>query len=58
MQAADFRNRHDPFCRYFTDRSMIWRVLRKSKVRATSMIELAVAREDAPQMRLDLFETN
>ena len=52
MKATNFRNRHDSPCGYFRDRSMIWRVLRESQVRATSMIVLAVAREDAPQMRL------
>ena len=40
MKATNFRNRHDPPCGYFRDRSMIWRVLRESQVRATSMIEV------------------
>src|SRR6266849_5488660 len=49
---TDFRNRHDPSGGDFRHRSMIWRVLRESKVRAASMIVLTVGREDAPQMRL------
>ena len=51
MKTTDFANRHDRPGGYLRDRSMIWRVLREAKVRATSMIVLAVGRQDAAQMR-------
>ena len=51
MKTPDFGNRHDRPSGYLRDRSMIWRILREAKVRATSMIVLAVDRQDAAQMR-------